>query len=1208
VAGAVSIASDANLGNGGTVAMSQGTALKITASGTYTHAVTMTGDPTFSVNPGVTAVWSGLISDGGSAGTVEVAGGGIFNPTNTANSYSGGTIVRGASTLRIAADGVLGAGASSLTLGDAATGGILEATTSLTLGAGRAVTLGAGGGTVQADSGATVTIGQAIAGTGGLTASGAGTVILTGANAYTGNTTVSGTLQLGNGVTAGSVAGNIADNGALIFAEGANNTFAGVISGTGTLTQNDAGHTLTLTGADTYTGLTTITAGSLSIGNGGTFGSIAGNVADNASLIFNRSDSSTYAGVISGAGSLTQAGAGTLILTGDSTVTGPTTINGTLQLGNGGAGGSVASSAIFDNGALVFDHNNSFTVSAVIANAGGVQQIGSGTTILTADNTYSGGTTITTGTLQLGNDGTTGSVQGPITDNGNLAFNRSDNITLGNAITGSGALTQNGSGILTIASNTTYGGGTTIAAGTLQIGNGGVTGSVTGNIADNGALVFNRSDSVTESGTISGSGTLTKTGAGALILTGNNNFTGLTTITSGTLQVGNGGTTGALRGDVADGGALVFNRSDTSTYQGAISGAGSVSNSGAGTTILTGNSSYTGGTSITAGTIQLGNGGTTGAITGNVADAGTLAFARSDAVTFAGVISGSGGIDQRGPGVTTLTGTSSFTGVTNVSGGTLLVNGSAVPSSGAVVQAGGTIGGTGAISSLNVANGGTVAPGTGAGSIGILNVSGNLVLASGANYAFDTTSTTNDLLAVSGSAALNGTLIVNPIGSGFTYGQVIPVVSAGSVTGGFSSAIIAPGSGSNLLPVLQYDATHAYVTFVPASITPLLPTGTAGNDASVSGAIDFAITHDAAAPAFAPLGLMTPATLTKTLSQLAGETATGIQTAAVTAMDNFLGILLNPNIGGRTGIGDGGVGGTPVADTPRLRDEQDVPHDHTFSVWANAHGLQTRVAGDDLRGSNADKAMEMGGEIGVDYTPPSGNGSIGLVLGMENDSWKIANGLGTGHTLNYQSGLYYSRRFDNNYFDAAFSYARYNIATDRVVTLNGANVYHAKLNATNIAMRAEYGHFFDTGIGRLTPYVRAQGQDLGLPDYTETTVSGSPQYALSYSEQQHYDFTTELGTAWSLNLFNDGVSATVLSARLGWVHDFTPRLTDIAAFAAFPGASFTVNGASPSHDSGHVRLGINQYSDNWDLSLSAESLASPTAQSYGGSAGLSYKW
>ena len=96
----------------------------------------------------------------------------------------------------------------------------------------------------------------------------------------------------------------------------------------------------------------------------------------------------------------------------------------------------------------------------------------------------------------------------------------------------------------------------------------GRAGAVVGNIANAGALIFNRSNALTYGGVISGAGSVTKLGAGTLTLTGANTYSGGTTITAGTLQVGNGGTTGSVVGNIVDNGALVFNRSNALTYGG----------------------------------------------------------------------------------------------------------------------------------------------------------------------------------------------------------------------------------------------------------------------------------------------------------------------------------------------------------------------------------------------------------------------------------------------------------------------------------------------------------------------------------------------------------------------------------------------------------------------------------------------------------------
>ena len=138
---------------------------------------------------------------------------------------------------------------------------------------------------------------------------------------------------------------------------------------------------------------------------------------------------------------------------------------------------------------------------------------------------------------------------------------------------------------------------------------------------------------------------------------------------------------------------------------------------GTGTWTLTGNNIYTGGTTISEGILQIGNGGTTGSITGNVINNSSLVFNRSDDVTFGGVISGSGNLTKQGAGVLALSGDNNYTGQTRVQEGTLSILGNTGVSE-VIVDPGATLAGTGTVQNISLLDGGWLAPGS---SIGTLN-------------------------------------------------------------------------------------------------------------------------------------------------------------------------------------------------------------------------------------------------------------------------------------------------------------------------------------------------------------------------------------------------------------------------------------------------------------------------------------------------------
>ena len=290
--------------------------------------------------------------------------------------------------------------------------------------------------------------------------------------------------------------------------------------------------------------------------------------------------STTFSGAISGAGgSLMKLGTGTLTLAGTNTYTGATTVSAgilsaattaalpgynisgrvnamggavlAVQVGgtagwNGSQIDSLRAIAIWSTNAAALGidtSNGNFTYGSNITQAMGLTKLGANTLTLTGSNTtYSGATTVSGGTLQLG-DGSSGhnaalSTSG-IIDNSALTYNPFGSLTANYVVRGNGSLTKAGSGALTLTAGNTYSGATTIGGGTLQIGNGG-SGELlaSSSINDNGTLAFNHADTLVYSGPISGTGNLVKEGGGTLTLTGGNTFSGGTTILGGTLKLG----------------------------------------------------------------------------------------------------------------------------------------------------------------------------------------------------------------------------------------------------------------------------------------------------------------------------------------------------------------------------------------------------------------------------------------------------------------------------------------------------------------------------------------------------------------------------------------------------------------------------------------------------------------------------------------------
>ncbi len=383
------------------------------------------------------------------------------------------------------------------------------------------------------------------------------------------------------------------------------------VTGTGILNLN-AGSVLSLTE------FTEMQSGNLNVNANVTGGSLNGTggtvtIANGAVFTIDGQGglSSTFDGVVTGAGRLVKTGGGTLTLTGASnSFSGGVTINSgsAVQIGAGAAQGTLGTGAVTMDGLLVFNRTDTFIVSNAISGAatGDLATIAAGTTILTGANTYAGITRILAGTLQIGNGGTTGALgAGNVTNNATLTFNRSNAITVASAISGTGALNQIGAGATTLTGANSYTGATNINAGTLIAANstalGGNTAAVT---VQNGATLG------LQGGVSVGAKPLFIIGAGAggggalRNVSGDNAYAGLVTL-NGASRINSDAGTLRLTGGVFADAAVTFGGAGNIVVSGAITGTGSLTKDGSGTLTLTGMNTYSGATTINAGTLVV---------------------------------------------------------------------------------------------------------------------------------------------------------------------------------------------------------------------------------------------------------------------------------------------------------------------------------------------------------------------------------------------------------------------------------------------------------------------------------------------------------------------------------------------------------------------------------------------------------------------------
>ncbi|MFV9730799.1 fibronectin-binding autotransporter adhesin ShdA [Salmonella enterica] len=405
-------------------------------------------------------------------------------------------------------------------------GGILAAKDAASLGTGD-VTI-AENATLALSQG---TLDNNVTGGGQIVKSGNDELIVTGANDYSGGTTISGgTLTADHADSLGS--GDIDNSGVLQVGEG---ELENTLFGSGSLVKTGTGE-LTLSGDNSYSGGTTITGGTLTADHADSLGS--GDIDNSGVLKVGEGD---LENTLSGTGSLVKTGTGELTLSGGNDYSGGTTISdGTLTADHAD---SLGTGAIDNSGVLQVGEGE---LENTLSGAGSLVKTGTGELTLSGDNSYSGGTTISDGTLIADHADSLGT--GAIANSGVLQVGEGE---LENTLSGSGSLVKTGTGELTLSGGNDYSGGTTISDGTLIADHADSLGS--GDIDNSGVLKVGEGEL---KNTLSGSGSLVKTGTGELTLSGDNSYSGTTTITDGTLIAANVNALGS--GDIDNSGTLML--------------------------------------------------------------------------------------------------------------------------------------------------------------------------------------------------------------------------------------------------------------------------------------------------------------------------------------------------------------------------------------------------------------------------------------------------------------------------------------------------------------------------------------------------------------------------------------------------------------------------------------------------------------------------
>jgi len=914
---------------------------------------------------------------------------------------------------------------------------------------------------------------------------------------------------------------------------------------------------------------------------------------------------------------------------------------------------------------LTNDGNRTTYFMGVISGNGSFVKGGNGTTILTGNNTYTGTTIINSGTLQVGNGGNSGTLgSGAWINNGNLAFNRSDDLMLGKSIGGTGSVTKFGSNTLTLTGNNTHSGGTIVNSGILSVAKYNALG--TGDLTlNNGSLYLFSAQEMAghvqvggnflwNNGTISYfdtgdspesqdlkmvvAGNFTNGGAGGVF-----DFKGVEALNKGayTLVTFNGttnfapdqlkavaGPTTTLFGNFeVSNGSVVYTLEDA-TSKSDVKAGYHIQNNGGPNTPVVANYIINSETktvnpinkvkSLTFesnGSLDIEAGGKL------YLSKGTLTVNDGASTITGGAMVAESDLNKDGVGKLDVKTDLVVAGKANVNEGLLSVNGQAVASE-FVVNPLGTLGGAGLIIS-NVRNTGVVAPGN---SPGTLRISGNYQQASSGKLNIEIASTSSfDRLVVSGQMTLAGTLNVIPYGGmKLEYGQTYDIIEAGSITGAFDSInvpanlrarflnlgtigllVFAPDDFSNLgleLTGNQKSIAKALNEFLKSSDKDHQTVGTALDLQKVD---QYPASFDQISISFYEnlpnLAIEQAFTQTQLLNQRISSVRLGI--AGFQAMGGISQPLVNDRDGTNAAEAHGGglIDWSSICAGPISESSTSK----NWNAWALGTGTFSRTINlGTLQNYNSDVG---GFLVGADYRWNE-HFVTGLYAGYDYSNIKYSGSSNMrGNSFNF--GTYASYAKDGYYADAVIGGGYTAYQTKRSIQFSTIDrTASADPNSAQFTAGLNLGKDFEIQKFTFGPIAGAQFTAANIGSFTET---GAESLDLSLAQQNANSLRSTLGGrmayTWNLNK----KIAIIPEVRMFWQHEFlnNPR-TMSASLDGGNGPSFDYQTTAPYRNSVFTGVGATaQFGENLSGSIFYNvNFGSETYQSNTISTGLNFSF